>query len=455
MRYSVPILLCTLMLINGEAPVSTVHAGQAPEAVRELVSSERARVQRLTRDISGAAETLNQGGIAPFQDPRHVQQWQDRIDRFRTDLGRFPQTDDPDVQAATAALADLENLFTFAAGEGARQRAETGDVQATLATIDAGLREHRAPQWLPAPFTDEEALRWVSTASTAKNFAENAIATIQQIAPDAHLPLTRGTVEQGAAYDRQDLSRLLNVSERTIRTVNESLQQTVANLRSAFEAQNRDLEYYRSLDPENPSHRMNAFLREDAPATVYGELDRQLAIAKSSAAFQRALGQEPTPNTVARIEEIIALRATYAENRLKAIGDSRLPEAKSDDPGRMAIAKQILAEPRYGFGEHGPVVLTTPEIVEREKEVSRAEIKNVEFSLSGDITLSGTETTWNYRWEEFSFATPVKETDGEDWYVWWITARKYASGWERTPIGRWVSGTAVKGDLIPPENFEP
>lgn len=94
-----------------------------------------------------------------------------------------------------------------------------------------------------------------------------------------------------------------------------------------------------------------------------------------------------------------------------------------------------------------------PDIVEREKEVSRTEIRNVEFSLSGDITLSGTETTWHYRWEEFNFAAPVKEADSDDWYVWWITARKHASGWERTPIGRWVSGTAVKGDLILPENF--
>ena len=452
MRCSALILLGALF-INGGPPISIAHAEPAVEATRPLVSGERARVQRLARDIASAAETLNQGGVAPFQDPAHVQQWQDRIDRFRAALARFPQTDDPDVQAAAAALADLENLFTFAAREGARQRAKTGDVQATLAAIDKGLRAQRAPQWLPVPFTEEEANRWVSNAAEAKNFATDAIATVQRIAADAHLPLTRGTVDQGAAYDRQDLTRLLNVANRTVRNVDEAVEQTLANLRSAFQGQDRELDYYRSLDPENPSHRMNAFLAGDAPARVYGELDRQLALARSAAALQRAFGQEPTTNTSARIEEIIALRETYAENRLRAIGDSTLPEAKSDDPGRIAIAQEILANPRYEFGEHGPVVLTTPEIVEREKEVSRAEIKNLEFSLSGDITLSGTETTWHYRWEEFNFATPIRDDDSDDWYVWWITARKYDSGWERTPIGRWVSGAIVKGDLILPENF--
>ncbi len=454
MRCLLPVLFGIALFVNdGGPPVSVTRAEPTAEAPRPLVSGERARVQRLARDIAAAAETLNQGGIAPFQNPAHFQQWQERIDRFRAALDRFPQTDDPDVQAAAAQLADLENLFTFAARKGARQQAETGDVQATLAAIDAGLREHTAPQWLPAPFTDEEAFRWASRATTAKNFAEDAIATIERIAATAHLPLTRGTVEQGAAYDRQDLDRLHNVAGRTIRNVDEAFQETFGNLQAAFGAQNRDLDYYRSLDPENPAHRMNAFLREDAAADVYGELDRQLAIVASAAAFQRALGREPSDNVMARIEEIHALRARYAENRRKALGDSRLPEPRSTDPARIAVAKKILAEPRYGFGEHGPIVLTSPDIVEREKEVSRAEIRNVEFSLSGDITLSGTETTWHYRWEEFNFAAPVKEADSDDWYVWWITARKYASGWERTPIGRWVSGAVVKGDLILPENF--
>ena len=80
-------------------------------------------------------------------------------------------------------------------------------------------------------------------------------------------------------------------------------------------------------------------------------------------------------------------------------------------------------------------------------------VLNVDLSLSGKITLSGTETTWNYKWQEFKFATPLKEKDSDDWYIWWITAKKYSSGWERTPIGEWVSGATTKGDLILKENF--
>ncbi|MDA0339570.1 MAG: hypothetical protein O2910_06990, partial [Proteobacteria bacterium] len=67
--------------------------------------------------------------------------------------------------------------------------------------------------------------------------------------------------------------------------------------------------------------------------------------------------------------------------------------------------------------------------------------------------LSGTETTWTYKWREFKFATPIKETGSDNWHIWWITAKKYSSGAESTPIGRWISGGATKGSLILKDNF--
>ncbi len=315
------------------------------------------------------------------------------------------------------------------------------------------MRDNPAPGWLPAPFGETEARNWVQKAARAQQTAKQAVAEIQRIAPVANLPLTRGTVQQGAAYDKQDLNRLLRFAEGIQRDVAAAVQQTGANLKTQFEAQDGELAYYRELDPDNEKHRMNAFLQEGAEAEIYGGLDRQLAFAESVVAYQRAFGKEPTPASAARVAEIAELRKTYAENRKRALGNSKLPEPKSTDGGRIAIAKQILAEPSYEFGEHGPVVLTTPEIVERSKTVSRAEIKDVDVSLSGDITLSGTETTWNYAWEEFKFATPIKQDGSDEWYIWWITAKKFSSGWERTPIGQWVSGAATKGDLIPRDNF--
>jgi hypothetical protein len=328
------------------------------------------------------------------------------------------------------------------------------DVQARLAAIEAGLHGQPAPQWLPAPFTDEEARVWVAHAAKAKRDAQQAVAQLQQIGAEAELPLTRGTVQQGAPYDRQDLGRLQRLAESTIRRIDEAVQETQAHLLARFEGQHRELDYYRNLDPANQHHRMNAFLKAGAVEDVFAEFDRQQAFTQSVAAWQRAFGQQPGESTLARLAEINSLRQRYADNRRDLIGDSRLPEAASTDEQRLSVAREILSNRAYGFGRFGPVVLTTPDIVDREREVSRAEIREFDVSLSGEVTLSGTQTTWAYRWQEFRFATPIQDADSGDWHVWWITARNYSSGWDKTPIGRWVSGTAVRGELIPEENFQ-
>lgn len=434
----------------GTASTPGIELAQAP---RPLVSGERVRVKKLARDMESAMQTLNQGGVAPFQDPAYVQKWRDAIARYRAAVEKFQQTDDPDVKAAAAKLAELENMVAFGMTEAGKQQSQLGDVQQILATIEAALRDHRAPQWLPAPFTEQEARDWVRVAADAQQTAKKAVAELQRIAPTAHLPVNPGTVQSGAPYDKQDLDRLLRFANGNLQNVDEALKQTLEALKTQFAAQDQELAYYRELDPDNEKHRMNAFLKEGAEAEIYAGLDKQLALAESVAAYQRAFAKAPTDRSLARIDEIVALRKTYAANRVKALGASKLPEPKSTDAARIAIAEQILAEPSYEFGTHGPIVLTTKEIIEREEQVSRAEIKDVDISLSGKITLSGTETTWNYKWEEFKFATPLKEKDSDDWYIWWITAKKYSSGWERTPIGEWVSGAATKGDLILRENF--
>ena len=119
----------------------------------------------------------------------------------------------------------------------------------------------------------------------------------------------------------------------------------------------------------------------------------------------------------------------------------------------MKIAEQILSKPKYEFGEHGNIVLTTGEIVERERKDSEIDIDDAELTLSGDIKMSGTETSWTYKWKEFKFATPLKETDSDTWYIWWITAKNFSSGGKNTPLNQWISGGATKGNLILPENI--
>lgn len=436
-----------------QMPSTELVLAQATSSSSALISSDRARLQRLFRDIASARAMLEDTDNSVFQDSAQVQRWHERIERFQNTLQRYVGIDDPDVNAAVAALLELREQVDLSIQTAEQQSHGLGDVQQRLATLEAALHHYPAPPMLPAPFDEAEARRWVNYAGYAKRNALNAITELEIIRDNAYLPHTRGTVAQGAPYDSQDVQRLLNFAQRIVSGVDTAVDETTSQLRHQINFQDRELNYYRNLDPDDPQHRSNAFLVDGAQERIYAGLAQQMALVESFAAYQRAFGVEPNTVTVARIDEINQLRTRYAAQRESVLGDSRLPESRSQDAALMSIAAAILAEPHYSFGPHGPIILTSEGVSEHEQQVSRAEIRDMQLNLAGDLILTGIETTWNYRWQEFKFATPIQSRESGDWHIWWITARNFSSGWEGTPIGRWVSGRAVQGDLILPENF--
>jgi hypothetical protein len=228
----------------------------------------------------------------------------------------------------------------------------------------------------------------------------------------------------------------------------EAMAQTLAQQMEQIE---RDTLSRWQENPENDEKRW-LFIGEgqlEEANRVYADA---LAVANSSVYLETALGRESAEaeTMVARIQQA---QSEFARKRDLALKSSRLPESKSDNGDMLKIAEQILAKPRYEFGQHGPIVLTTSEIVEREREDSEIDIDDAELTLSGDLKMSGTETTWKYKWQEFKFAAPLKEKGSDTWYIWWITAKNFSSGGARTPLNQWVSGEANKGNPILPENM--
>lgn len=416
-----------------------------PATGPQLVSGQRVRMKKLARDIANLRNDLSTTGPSPLQDGTIVAKYNKRLKQIADELGRYVEyKGDPDVQAAASEYKALVAALTEENGRAQAQLKELGQpLPEILANMKATINDNPPPTPMIPPFTEEQAKGWVQQAVKAQQAGQAVVKEVERIRPLAY------------TTDPNLMNNYQRWGNDNVAKTNAAYDQSLETLKHRFDNQDgeHELGFFRNLDPTNDHHLANMYLKEGAEADVYERLDKHLALAESVAAFQRAVGKEPTENTKARIAEIKGLRKKYGEDRLKAIGESKLPEPKSDDPARIAAAKEILANKEYEFGEHGPIVLTTPEILTKEKEVSRDTIKDVDVSLSGTITLSGTRETWNYKWDEFKFATPLKEEDSDDWYIWWITAKKYESGWEKTPIGYWVSGAAVKGSLIPEENF--
>ena len=437
---------------------NTVHSQQSTHLItvansRAITSGELVRVKKLSRDMANVRESIPANGPSLFQDKATLDKYIKRFGQFTDAIKRYSDFEHPDVLSAKDEYLALRKALSDEHKRAKQQTEAVGDVQSELRELEAKLQAMRAPKALTAPFSAQTAKLWVAAAVDAKKTAQSAAQRLPEISKTARLDKSnQGTVQQGAPYDHQDINRLLRFAQGTVQKVDESRDTTLSNIKAQLSGLDNELDYFRKLDPNNATHRMNAFLKEGAPEEIHTRLHAHLDVASSAAHFMAAFGKPPTAKVQNRIDEIEQLKIQYDTQLEHAAGAYKLPKAVSTDAERLAIAQQIIEKPIYKFGTNGPIVLTTADIIDREREESEEEFTDVDISLSGVITLTGTRTTWTYRWQEFKFATPLQDNNG-NWYVWWITARNFSSGGGRTPIGKWVSGKAVKGSLIREENF--
>ncbi|MGB0743232.1 MAG: hypothetical protein ACPGSB_01790, partial [Opitutales bacterium] len=441
-----------------ESPVTTAVEEASKSAapvedkeVRPLVSGERVRVKKLARDIQNVSDSLVTTGPSTLQAADEVDARQKRLKQFNEALLRYPQLDDPDVVTARKKYSAYREKLIAEFNRAKEQLAALGNVQVRLATISENARKYSVPAPLQPPFGQADAKEWVAQASNARTVAEHNLKELAQMAPIAYLPETRGTPEGGAAYDAGDLERLQRQAAVALRDVEANYQSMAEDLSRRLAQIESDVLTRWQEDPSEESKRW-LFIAEGSGDEANKLYDESTVMAQSSVWLERALGREPT-EALKVIAKIQAAREAFVRKQEIALKTSRLPKPAAEDKKRMAIAKKILENPDYEFGEFAKIVLTTKDIVERERKDSEIEIDDAEITLGGDLKMSGTETTWTYKWTEFKFATALKETDSDEWYIWWITAKNYSSGGPRTPLNQWISGASTKGNRILKKNL--
>ena len=428
-------------------------AGQlvlAQAEVEPLVSGQRVQVKRLTRSMASVRESLVTSGPSHFQHPETFQKLKKRFDQFTEALNRYPQVEDPDVIAMRNEYQTLRQALNTEYRRAAEQQQKLGDVQARLATLQQNFVDYPIPALPEIPFDKAQAESWVQASSNARTVADHTVQQLADIIELAYLPKNPGTPQNGSPYDKDDVSRLLRFAQETQNKV----QTNYASLNNTLQSQMQQLEAeIRTRWQENPdSDKRWLFTADDQEEQAMAVYDRAIGTAQSSLFLEQALSR-PTDSAENLIGLAELAKVQFLENKRIAIDTARLPEPASTDPMMLDIARNILATPSYEIGETGPVVLTTDSIVERERKDSEIDIDDAELTLSGDLKLSGTETTWTYKWQEFRFAVPILNKDAGDWHIWWFTAKNYSSGDSNTPLNRWLSGKRTKGVPILPENF--
>jgi hypothetical protein len=437
MKKSVITLLLMMSCIHD------THSEVAP-----LVSGQKVQVQKLTRDMANVKASIVTTGPSEFQNADNVQARQKRFQQFTEALNRYPQVDDPLVQAARAEYFALQNALKAEFDRAKQQSQQLGDVQARMRLLQQNFDQYPVPEAMQPPFDAEAVAQWVKQASAARTVGEHNLKELNAIAPLAYLPNNPGTPQNGSPFDADDVRRMQQNAIQMQQQVQNNYQAMSDNITNQLQQKLEQVKTRWQEDPEGDKKWV--FLKADQVSQAEQLFSESMALAQSSIYLAQALQQNHSLASKA-LETIKQAEQNYQANGELALNSSRLPEAVSDDGEMTAYAEEVLSRPRYEFGEFGPIVLTSKTIIDRESKSSEIDIDKVEV-VGTDLKMSGTETTWTYRWQEFKFATPIQDPDGT-WYIWWVTAKKYSSGSSITPIGEWVAGQSTQGNPILASHF--
>lgn len=433
----------------GSAAAVAPEAATASPAAPQMISQDQARIAKLNRDIQSSVTSLDQGGPKPFQDPAYVAEWEQVLQRHRQALERFADfPDEPDVRAATAAFQRVESMMAFGRQHAERELAELGDVQARLRQVNDRLIQNRVPETPTHPYAPGAVEAWLVALAEGRAAAVADAQALQPIKQRAHLPETRGTPEQGAAYDFQDVQRLEAGLVQQVRAIDEVIAKFSADLDLQIADAIEELDYVDGLDPMDAHAQANVFLGEGQAETMRGRLAEVRSVVQAAVDFDRRLGRENDRAALpARVEQTAA---GYEAKREAALSVVRMPDAASTEPELIEIARTTLANPDYAAG---PIERLVVNVDRRsfEMESSDIEIDRIDVSLGGNVTASGTQTTYHYVWDQFQVATA--EPVGDRHFIFYNTLKYFTSGAPTTPLKRWILAERLQTVEIPKANI--
>ena len=429
-----------------QAAASAATSGARPQ----MISQYRVRIKKIIRDIDSRYDTLDKGGIKPFQDAEYVRQFEQNATSFGESIGRYADfPDDPDVIAAKEALARFEKLIAFGREQAAKDLAQLGNVQQRLASIDERIRGMKQPPAPQEPYGDGQLGQWLTQLARLRQEASKTYQPLPEIKERAYLPLNPGTVQEGAPYDMNDVIRMERAILGLVDSIDTELKRFSDQLQLVVDRIAEGLNFYSTFDPSDPDAQANHFLSQGRADEIRRTLAKDRQTVAEAAHYAQLLNDPSYDECAKLLQRVQATADQYEANYRKARELIRMPEAATTEPKLTAIAEKTLAGYDY-VGNIKRMVINT-EKTHRSKDTSEERYDDIDVSLSGTITLTGTKTTYHYEWDQFQVAT-AEPVDGK-YYIFYNTLKYFTSGSATTPLNKWIIGSRFQGPEIPEENI--
>ena len=211
-----------------------------------------------------------------------------------------------------------------------------------------------------------------------------------------------------------------------------------------------ELVFYNEFDPSDRQHQSTHFLSAGRADEIRAELAQDYVTVSEAASYAERLNHDTYEGRMSVLEQVRSATDQYEANYAKARELVRMPKPASTDSELIGIAEETLAN----YEDVGEIKRLVVNLDKRHlsKETSESEFDDIDVSLSGTVTLTGTKTTYFYEWDEFQVATA--EPVGDKFYIFYSKLKFYTSGAETTPLNRWIIASRIQGNEIPEANID-
>jgi hypothetical protein len=426
---------------------SSVSTSNSTTSTKAMISQDHVRVKKLARDIESALDTMNRAGVKPFQDPSHVKKFENASQKFNKSLSKYSAfAEDPGVKKAGKVLAEFDNMIRYGNQQAKATLAELGDVQAILKKLYSEIRSRPVPRTPSMPYSSEAINDWIDRASIVRSKAIMDYQRLQPIIDKAWLLNNVGTVEQGSNFDMKNATGMQRGLRGDVEKIDSSVKSLEANMAVQLEEVQRSLDWYASLDPADYNHRVNSFLGEGDESEALQKLNALLKTTEAVVTFDLRLKRQSLSQRQSFRGTVLAAINRYKEQRVQALQFARMPKSASTSKELLKIARKALKTKESGSGKVLRLVINSDK-VEKESESSKIDIDEVDVSASGDLTMSGTQTTTRYNWQQFQVASA--EPVGNKYYIFYYTLKYYLAGSTRTVLNQWlVKGRSQSSEIL-------
>ena len=435
-----------------KSTASAVTKQGAPEQKSvQMISQQRVRVIKLGRDLESNIDSIDTKGVKPFQDPAYVAKYQKLLDRHTQSFTKYAQfAGDPDVEKTRASLSTMNNMMNFGREHATKELAFLGDVQATLRNIETRLRQLEMLPVPTEPYEEGIMTQWLDSVAKFRDANIAIIKFLPEIKQRAYLPFHRSTVSQGGPYDERDVDRLYNWGGGDAKKVDESIKKFSFGLDHSMQMEAKFASEVKRYEPTDANMQVQHYLCKGTLDKVRLRYKNTIARVKGAIEFAQHLKQPSYQSRIDLLKKIKDNLANYEEDYKTALKTVRMPEAVTNDRGLKDIAKATFANYDY-IGEFRNLVITKKK-EHRSKETSTEKFDKIDISLSNEVTLSGTRTTYHYEWDEFNVATAQK--DEGKYYICRTTFKYFTQGASTTPLNKWIISGHDRTSEIPDANLD-